>query len=62
MESKVRAKGRKDEREKAAGPVLPLETDVDVEDDGPEEALLRPKPPVKSRGRGGTGIGRDLDH
>ena len=61
MESKVRLKGRKDETEKAAGPAVPLEADADVEDDGLEEPLL-PKPPVKSKGRGGTGIGRDLDH
>ena len=58
MESKARTKGRKDDTEKAAGAAVPLESD----DDPLEEELLRPKPPVKSKGRGGTGIGRDLDH
>lgn len=62
MESKVRAKGRKDETEKAVGATVPLESDSEIEDDGLEEELLGPKPPVKSKGRGGTGIGRDLDH
>jgi hypothetical protein len=35
-----------------------------VEEDGDTtlEQLLRPKPPMKDRTRGGTGIGRDLDH
>jgi len=60
---KVRAKGRKDETEKAAGAAVPLETEAaEVESGGFGEELLRAKPPVKSRGRGGTGIGRDLDH
>ena len=60
---KVRAKGRKDETEKAAGAAAPLEAQAaDAERDDFEEGLLRPKPPIKSRGRGGTGIGRDLDH
>jgi hypothetical protein len=57
---KVRAKGRKDETEKAAGAAVPLDAEEDHDD--LEGALLRPKPPVKSKGRGGTGIGRDLDH
>lgn len=58
MESKARTKGRKDDTEKAAGAAVPLESDHDPL----EEELLRPKPPAKSKGRGGTGIGRDLDH
>jgi hypothetical protein len=62
MESKVRAKGRKERTEKAVGPAVPPETGAELEDDIGEEELLRPKPPVNSRGRGGTGIGRDLDH
>jgi len=58
---KVRTSGRKDEKE-AAGAAAPVETERDVEGSGLEEELLQPKPPVKSKGRGGTGIGRDLDH
>ena len=61
-EPKMRAKGRKDEAEKAAGAAVPLETEADHEDDPLQDALLRPKAAVKSKGRGGTGIGRDLDH
>ena len=61
-EPKVRAKGRKDESEKSAGAAVPLETEAEHEDDPLQEELLLPKPAVKSRGRGGTGIGRDLDH
>ena len=61
-EPKVRGKERKDEGEKAAGAAVPRETEVDREDDPLQEELLLPKPPVKSKGRGGTGIGRDLDH
>ena len=61
-EPKARAKGRKDDTEKAAGPPVPLETGTEGDGDRVEEELLRPQPPVKSRGRGGTGIGRDLDH
>ena len=52
MESKARENDR--EREDAR----PRED----EDDATLEPLLRPKPPAKERGRGGTGIGRDLDH
>ena len=62
MESKARTKGRKNDTEKAAGAPVPLETETDIDDDPLEEGLLRPNPPVKSKGRGGTGIGRDLDH
>jgi hypothetical protein len=63
MESKVRAKGRKEETEKAVGASRPLETDeTGADDDRLEEELARPKAPVRSKGRGGTGIGRDLDH
>jgi len=61
-EPKARAKGRKDDAEKTVGAPVPLETEVDGDGDGLEEGLLRPRPPVKSKGRGGTGIGRDLDH
>ena len=61
-EPKVRAKERKDEAEKAAGAAVPLETEAEREDDPLGEELLRPRPTVRSKGRGGTGIGRDLDH
>jgi hypothetical protein len=61
-EPKVRGKERKDEAEKAAGAAVPLETEAEREHDPLQEELLLPKPPVKSKGRGGTGIGRDLDH
>lgn len=60
--TKARAKGRKDDAEKTAGAPVPLETEGDGDGDPLEETLLRPQPPVKSRSRGGTGIGRDLDH
>lgn len=43
---------------KAAGATGPVEKGGDAT----LEQMLRPKPPVKDRTRGGTGIGRDLDH
>jgi hypothetical protein len=43
---------------KTAGQATPIEED----ETAALEQLLRPSPPVKSRSRGGTGIGRDLDH
>jgi hypothetical protein len=62
MESKVRTKGRKDETEKAAGAAGTMENEADHHGDRLQQELLRPRPPAKSKGRGGTGIGRDLDH
>jgi hypothetical protein len=43
---------------KSVGQVTPIEED----ETAALEKLLRPSSPVKSRSRGGTGIGRDLDH
>ena len=43
---------------KTVGPTGPVED----ADDPALEQMLRQKPPLKDRTRGGTGIGRDLDH
>ena len=55
------ARARDDESAKpgkTAGQATPIEED----ETAALEQLLRPSGPVKSRSRGGTGIGRDLDH
>jgi len=62
MEAKTRRRDREREDDgkagKAVGPTPPIEDDETAALD----ELLRPTPPVNRRSRGGTGIGRDLDH
>jgi hypothetical protein len=56
------ARARDEETAKKPGKTASQATPIEDDEAAALDELLRPTPPVNRRSRGGTGIGRDLDH
>ena len=56
------ARAREEETAAKPGRTASQATPIEDDETAALEKLRRPSPPIRSRSRGGTGIGRDLDH